>query len=475
MRQTRPLPNFATVQSSSRHALIAAGAAVALLITPAIVFAHARLIRSSPTANASLPAPPDRVALWFSERPELRFTSVQLLDSAGRAIAIGATGVDVDRTGVVVAITAPLGVGRYTVVWRTAAADGHPSTGSFAFTVTNAPATSPVVAPPPAGAPPGSVTVRIDTVARRIPNSIVQPERPPAMPTAARWAELVAALSLIGTLIVRLAVLPRADLPTETFIDASDRLRRLGLATLTLFVLATLMRVAAESTLVMGDGESRLNAMLVAVRDTRWGHGWSFGAAGAVLAIVGLFAARRSISGWVVASVGAVLICLSEALTGHAAASSRSALAIAADVTHVLGAGGWIGGLAALLLSVFPAIGALDQTQESRAGARIVRAYHGTALESVAIVAISALVAAWLRLPAVSALWSTTYGRLLLIKVCVVLVVLAFGGYHYRSAVSVEWGTGTAGKFRRSAAAELVVGAIVVAITAVLISTPLPT
>lgn len=467
------MPNFATVQSSSRHALIAAVATVALFITPAIVFAHARLVRSSPTANASLPAPPERIALWFSERPELRFTSVQLLDSAGRAVAIGTPSADVDRTGVVAAITAPLGVGRYTVVWRTAAADGHPSSGKFAFTVTSAPATSPVVAP--AGPLPGSVTVRIDTVARRIPNSLVQPERPPAMPTAARWAELVAALSLIGALIVRLAVLPRADLPSETFIDASERLRRLGHATLTLFVLATLMRVAAESTLVMGDGDSRLHAMLVAVRDTRWGHGWSFGAAGAVLAIVGLFAARRSISGWVAAAVGAVLICLGEALTGHAAASSRSALAIAADVTHVLGAGGWIGGLAALLLSVFPAIGALEQAQESRAGARVVRAYHGTALESVAVVAISALVAAWLRLPAVSALWSTTYGWILLIKVCVVLVVLGFGAYHYRSAVSIEWGTGTAGKFRRSAAAELVVGAIVVAITAVLISTPLPT
>jgi putative copper export protein len=179
-------------------------------------------------------------------------------------------------------------------------------------------------------------------------------------------------------------------------------------------------------------------------------------------------------SGWVAASVGAVLICLGESLTGHAAASSRSALAIAADVTHVLGAGGWIGGLGALLLGVFPAVGALEHAQETRAGARIVRAYHGTALESVAIVATSALVAAWLRLPAVSALWSTTYGRILLIKVCVVLVVLAFGAYHYRSAVSAEWGAGTAGKFRRSAAAELVVGAIVVAITAVLISTPLP-
>ena len=473
LRHSRPPPNFAIVQSPTRHALIAAGAVVALIITPAIVFAHARLVRSAPAANESLSAPPNGISLWFSERPELRFTSVQLLDSTGRAVALGAPSADVDATGVVAAVTAPLGVGRYTVVWRTAAADGHPSTGKFAFTVTSAPAAPPVVTP--ADTAPGSVTVRIDTAARRIPNSIVQPDRPPAMPTAARWAELVAALTLIGALIVRLAVLPRADLPREAFIDASDRLRRLGHATLTLFVLATLMRVAAESTLVMEDGESRLRAMLVVVRDTRWGHGWSIGLAGAAVAIIGLFAARASIFGWIAAAVGAVLICLSESLTGHAASSSSSAVAIAVDVTHVLGAGGWIGGLAALLLSVFPAIASLDQAQESRAGSRVVRAYHASAVESVAIVAISALAAAWLRLPSVGALWGTAYGRILLIKFCVVLVVLAFGGYHWRTVISVEWGTGTAGKFRRSAAAELVVGAIVIAITAVLISTPLPT
>jgi len=56
-----------------------------------------------------------------------------------------------------------------------------------------------------------------------------------------------------------------------------------------------------------------------------------------------------------------------------------------------------------------------------------------------------------------------------------VLVILVFGWYHWRGAVTVDWTNRTSDNFRRSAAAELVVGAIVVAITAVLISTPLPT
>lgn len=459
--------------SPLRRGLIAATAALALLATPAILFAHARLVRSTPAANAALPAPPDRITLWFSEQPELRFTSIQLLDSTAHAIPLAPPSAESDPRGLSVAIASRLAVGRYTVVWRTAATDGHPSNGKFTFTVTNAPA-APSPASVPAVTAPGSVTVRVDTGARRIPNSIVQPGAQPRMSTAARWAELIGALTLIGAVIVRLVVLPRADVPSDAFTDGADRLLRLGRAALTLFVLGTLMRLAAESTLVMTDGDSRLHSMLVVLRYTRWGHGWAIGAAGAVVALGGLFAARASLIGWVAAAVGVVLVCLSEALTGHAAASSRSALAIAVDVTHVLGAGGWVGGLAALVLSVLPAIGSLDQARRPQVGSRLVRAYHASAVECVGLVVLSAAIAAWLRLPAVDALWTTTYGRVLVVKFCVVLVILGFGWYHWRRVVNVEWTTRTADTFRRSASAELIVGAIVVAITAVLISTPLP-
>lgn len=462
---------------SPRRALIAGAAAIALLTTPALLLAHARLVRSSPAANAVLSTPPDRITLWFSERPELHFTSVQLLDSAGRAIPLAAPVAEANSSAVSLLINGPLNAGRYTVVWRTAAADGHASNGKFTFSVTGSAAASPAAAEPPAVPPaaaPGSATVRIDTAARRIPNSLVQPGEQPRMTTAARWAELIGALTLIGAIIVRLVVVPRADVPAEAFSDASDRLRRLATAALTLFVVGTLMRLAAESTLIMNDGASRLRTMLIVARDTRWGHGWAIGAGGAVVAYVGLFAARRRMFGWIVAAVGSVTVCLSEALTGHAAASTHSALAVATDVTHVLAAGGWIGGLAALLLSVFPALASLDQARQTQAGSRLVRSYHASALECVLLVVISAAIAAWLRLPTVDALWTSTYGRTLVIKFCVVLVLLAFGWYHWRSAVRVDWTNRTSVSFRRSAAAELFVGAIVIAITAVLISTPLP-
>ena len=105
-----------------------------VLATPALLFAHAHLVRSSPAANAVLDSAPTTLGLWFSERPEPRFTAIQLLDSAGLAIPLGAPA-SVEQNGLTLAITRPLTPGRYSVVWRTAASDGHATNGNFSFRV----------------------------------------------------------------------------------------------------------------------------------------------------------------------------------------------------------------------------------------------------------------------------------------------------------------------------------------------------
>jgi putative copper export protein len=56
-----------------------------------------------------------------------------------------------------------------------------------------------------------------------------------------------------------------------------------------------------------------------------------------------------------------------------------------------------------------------------------------------------------------------------------VIVLLLFGWYHWKRVVSVEWTSDTKPRFQRTATGELIVGAVVVGITAVLVSTTLPT
>jgi copper transport protein len=451
-------------------------AVLAFLGTPLLLYAHARLLRSTPAANAKLDVPPSRLTLWFSEQPEIRFTTIQLVDSAGGPVALGVLSkLSGDASAVTIPVSGAIIRGRYTIVWRTAAADGHPSSGKVAFTVLNAapaPVAAPVVAPSPTAIAPS--TTPVQTRPATGANSPVQVESAPTFSTAVRWAELVSVITMIGAIIFRLVVLPGAEWSNELTVDAGERARRLAQAALTLFIIATLMRIVAESELIPSDAGGRMSAVLSVVRETRWGHGWSVGAAGAVVVLIGLVVARAKQAGWMIAAIGIVAVCTGDALTGHSGASNHLPLAVATDITHYLGAGGWVGGLVAVVLSGLPSLRIIADADRPRAGSQLVRAYHRAAIECVALVLISALVASWLRLSSIGQLRTTSYGGLLFLKIMLVCVVLLVGLYHWRRVVAPEWDADTKFRFQRTVAIELVVAAIVLAVTAALVATPLP-
>ena len=77
--------------------------ALAVVSTPALLFAHARLLRMVPAANARLAQPPAKLSLWFSERPEPQFTSIQLTDATGAKIPLGPV-MPIDSMGVAAAV-----------------------------------------------------------------------------------------------------------------------------------------------------------------------------------------------------------------------------------------------------------------------------------------------------------------------------------------------------------------------------------
>lgn len=446
-------------------------AALALLGTPLLLYAHARLVRSTPAANARLDTAPSSLTLWFSEQPELRFTSIKLVDSAGAIISLGMVSpLTGDASAVTIPVVAHLKRGHYTIVWHTAASDGHPSSGGIAFTVLNDAGVAPS-APVPNAASTQPVPTQSQPVGA---NSPVQVAPVATFSTAVRWAELVSVITMIGAIIFRLVVLPGAQWSGELTAEAGERARRLAQAALTLFIIATLMRVVSQSELVPSEVGGRITAILSVVRETRWGHGWSVGAAGALVVLIGLVAARVRFAGWTIAAIGIVAVCTGDALTGHPGASPHLALAVATDITHYLGAGGWIGGLVAVVLSGLPALRIIDDAHRPQAGSQLARAYHGAAAECVALVLISAFVAAWLRLSSIGQLRTTQYGGLLLLKIALVCIILLLGLYHWRRVVRPQWDPDTTFRFQRTATIELIVGAIVLAVTAALVATALP-
>jgi putative copper export protein len=276
--------------------------------------------------------------------------------------------------------------------------------------------------------------------------------------------------------VFRLFVLPRAEFPEAAFRDAADRTRNLAGAVLLLFVIAAAMRFRAAlemmpATPLTGPGALGIGALMSGA----WALAWLVVFAGAVIVMLSLFVARRSVIGWFLAILGITTICAGEALTGHAGSlANNGSIGVVADVAHFLGAGGWIGGLACVVLCGLPAVRVAEPVLRDVAASRLVRAYHRLAFECVAVVLVSAVIAAWLRLNAISDLWTTAYGSLLFRKIIFVLVVLGLGTYHWRAVVIPDWDPKTARRFRWTAAIELIVGAVVIAFTTFLVSTALP-
>ncbi len=116
------------------HRLLAAAAlGIAVAAAPVAALAHARLVASTPAAGTTVAAP-ERISLTFSERVVPAFSGFDLVDAAGREVAVRAT-VSEDGKTLSARLARPLAAGAWTVNWRIASGDGHRMTGSYGFTV----------------------------------------------------------------------------------------------------------------------------------------------------------------------------------------------------------------------------------------------------------------------------------------------------------------------------------------------------
>jgi copper transport protein len=440
---------------------------LAVLVPSGRISAHAHLERSDPGADARLSAAPTALRLWFSEAPELALSTVTLLDSAGSTVALGAAerGADGPRS-LRIPIGRALTPGLYKVRWRVAAADGHPSSGTFAFRVLPAAAPAVVEAPvTPIAAPP------IDADSARAPVENVALAMAALAPAyvLVRALIFVAMLAVLGAIAFRSAVLSRGSGLQPAVRDELTASIAARAAVAAALLVALLLAKLVLQARVVASSAAALTGMERIAIDTWWGAAWATQLAGGVVALAGLLLVRRTRAGWRLAALGGGAIAVGASLGGHAAASEHlRALGIATDALHVVGAAGWLGGLLWLVLSL-PVLSRRD-----RDVATMVNAFSPAALCFAALVAITGVVSAWLRLGTLSALWSSSYGQVLLVKLALLAGVGLVGLYNWRRMrPALDTGM-VAPRFVRSAAAELAFGVAVLIVTAVLVATPMP-
>lgn len=164
--------------------------------------------------------------------------------------------------------------------------------------------------------------------------------------------------------------------------------------------------------------------------ETRVGHVWLERIClGLLTAAAMTWAARRPrrhYRWWVAAGAGGALLATLTQLS-HAAAE-EGLLPLLADWLHVASASAWMGGLLGFPLVLLGPLRAMPAEQRDGLRVRAVRRFSRIAILAVTVVVLTGAYATLLHLPDLSALIGTSYGRALLIKLGMLVLVLATGG-----------------------------------------------
>jgi copper transport protein len=339
---------------------------------------HAGLIAADPGIEATLGASPTEVRLSFSEQPEVSLSEISVLGPGGAAEQRSAPEpVDGDPLSLSVPI-GPLPRGVYTVDWKVVSAvDGHATDGAYAFGVRQAPK--------------GAVATSTDTT------------------SPSPWLELIARWLYIGGIV---ALLGAATAAVARFGGSSDsdlRLATGGLAVsgLGLLLLADAQRRSAGSSLGVLL-ETPIGTALL------W-RALAFAAATAVI-VVAWRATRWRRLALGLSGAAALAAIVAHVAAGHAAAGGWPAgISVAAQATHFVAAGVWLGGLVALLLGV--------RGEPSEAKAAAVRRFSAVALVALVLVAATGTLRAFDELPSWGQLFTNGYGRAIVAKVALIALI----------------------------------------------------
>ena len=500
--------------------------AMALLLLPQAAQAHALLVRADPQPNAELTQPPGAIEFWFSEPLEKTFTGARILAADGTEVPTGDPRIDPDDPTHLTLPLESIKPGVYTVVWQTlSSVDGHEWVGSFPLTILN-----------PDGTRPGGAAVEVTFNRRQglppLTNSLLRwisllgaallvgplsmrwlLNRPqsknspdPSIETVIGSTAIVGLLLLIiagwlqflvqslrlggsdGFLELLLATRPgRLLLMRQTLLagvfpllfpngwstvlfrqavpaGAAHRLWRI-LFVLYVLLIVLLIAFGLGGTLFYGPNLWILAAAIMFVCS-----------ACSELFFRGAQTRRRALSQrtWAALLTAAALFTYSA--SSHAAAAPGSGWAVAVDFIHLVAAAVWAGGLIflAFLLLLLHRRQAVPDPERM---VLLLKRFSFSAQIAVFILALTGLFSSFVQLPEPASLFHTTYGRVLLIKLAIVVVIIALAFFNNRAVQRAEETVSCQRKLRRFScrvAAEAGITALLFIAVAVLVQTPTP-
>ena len=506
-------------------ACVLAGGAVLAAAGPAS--AHAELVSSDPAGGAVLGSEPARVTLRFSEEIVLKLSAVTVIGPDGHHLPAGPlTAGPTGEDSLAVDLPPDSGRGTFVIEWEvTAADDGHASSGDVMFAV-GAPSPSTGAVAVAAGAlghdrltsgvydaaewfgfaglalVGGFATVRTRRGARggsgadgdsgTLASTAAEPDAATgsasvktghglrdgsaagaAPETLASPGDSVSAAAERDAATGFAATEPTAtaspDSPTPADppgVPPKSPLTWPAALGWIVLLAGTLLQLFTYAPAARGLSPAHVldRSLLSATLATREGHALMARLVIlALAAVVGDTVLRRA-RGPLIPVLFTLAVAATWGTTGHASTGTQAPLSIASVTVHVAAMALWIGGLFTVALLL---LRRGDDVGDGPPLADVVAGFSRLALTAVALIVVTGLYQAWREVGHLGALTGTAYGRLLLAKVAVLLVVI--GVARYSRGLVHRWRTGNEAALRSSVLVELA-GAAVLLLLAVLLA-----
>ncbi len=452
----------------------ALAAAVVLASAPSAL-AHAQLLGSSPQSGSTVAKQPAGVIFEFDQAVGGTLGAVRVYDAQGREV----DNLDVTHPGgrqhwMGVGLKPGLPDGTYTATYRVISADTHIVYGGLVFNIGHA------------GAAPNF------TVAGLIGRGESGEATKLAFGVVRALDYVSLALGIGGLAFLVLAWLPALEASVGAEDGWEDATRTFARRMETLFLAAIVIGVAVAVLGILLQGASAAGVSLWAslkgtiVSDTlksRFGEVWGLRAL-VWAALGGLFVAARlsrarPTRAWIwPAALGAGLLAITPALSGHPDTQGPRGVFFPADVAHVLGASVWVGGIACLLIVLPAATRRLEGPRRTRLLLATLARFSPVALACVVAIALTGVIQAYIDVRGIHGLLHTTYGLLVIVKVALLLALIGLGWVNrervipaLKRLVSAGCAPGHGGMAaRRTMRGELALMVAVLGVTAALVS-----
>ena len=387
-----------------------AGLALALGL-PAAASAHAYLVRTAPSASVILNSPPRAASLTFDEAVEPRFAVVSVTNANGRQETTGPVSRSPSNPDTLTVPLRPgLAEGWYLVYWRAISVDGHPVQGAFTFAVGPNPGPAPQFVVPD--------IAQTATTTRLL---------------VARWAVFLSVMTAIGLFVLRIATAR----PVIRKV-AGTSLRAVSIA----FVVASVAGLIAipvyldvSTSIDSLRSAFDVSALVPLFRVTAFGRGYVD-----MEICFALFCAAAWLALWVdrperprrsvaelLATSGALLaaaaVLVVPGAAGHAAQTAPRGVSVMLDWVHLAAGSLWLGGLIGLLVLW----GSLAAGKRVAALSVCVPRFSNVAFVSVLFLLASGTGATIIHMPIVAALWETSYGKAILVKIGLLATAMLLG------------------------------------------------